>query len=212
MANLITQTDVLAILNNLMGRRQSPGGDTSDLERYCQIAFDYAWRYYPWSFSLQRATITFASDIHMPADFDLDGFHEILATPGNEWTYLEIAEYYDTNTGDRTYTLIYDSITNTYQFVTSFSVASVDIIYQTTPPTLDPTAGVPFPSAASVAMGAAVWAKQGENPTRADITQELDLFEAELDMHTGRAENHKPRQRARSRQEVAGTYTGDVGD
>lgn len=212
MANTIKKADVLAVLNNLMGRRTSPGGDNSDLERYCQIAFDYAWRYYTWSFSLRPATITFASDAHMPADFDLDGYHRILATPGNEWAYLPVEEYYDTPTGNRTYTLVWDSVVSKYTFVTSFSVATVDIIYQVTPPVLDDVTPQPFPSASSIAMGAAVWAKQGENPTRADISQELDLWELELDMHTGRAEKHKPRQSARSRQEVAGTYTGDVGD
>jgi len=86
MSNLITQTDVITFLNNLMGRRTLPGGTQDDLKNFCQEAFNYAWRYYRWEFSLRRATIDLATDPYMPADFDLEGYHEVANGPQSTWS------------------------------------------------------------------------------------------------------------------------------
>lgn len=211
MAQLITKTEVYTALNNLMGRRAVPSGYSADLELFCQEAFKYAWRYYKWGFSLRRATIDLTdTPPYMPADFDLDGYHEVLSAVGQPWTYVPIDEYDSLQTGERYYTLEFDPDENKYKFVTSFTAEEVNIIYQVEPPTLSDT-GVPFPSALSVAIGAEIYAKAAENPMGADISQEWDQFHAELDRHVGRADKNKPAQVRRTRQDKAGTYTGYVG-
>jgi hypothetical protein len=212
MANLITQTQVLTKLNNLMGRRTlNSSNSQDDLKGYCQDSFDYAWRYYRWGFSLKRAVIDLVNDPYLPDNFDIDGYQEVASTVDQPWTYVPIEEYDAIQSGDRFYTLEYDDTLNRYKFLTSFTATTVTVIYQKTPPTLGDT-GVPFPSAMSIAVGATVFSKQADNPRSADISQEWDEFHSELDRHTGRSENNKPMRRVRTRQDKAGTYTGDVGD
>jgi hypothetical protein len=206
----ITQTNVLTDLHNLMGHRTLPGGVDDDLKRYCQYAFDFAWRYYPWSFALKRATVTMTSP-YLPTDFDLDGFRQAVPVSiGQEWTEVPLDEYDTFSTGQRVYALQWDSTEGKYEILTSYSATTMTFIYQITPPTLNDDTPVPFPSSMTVAIGAAVYSKQGENPTRADISQEWDEFRDELDKHTAHAERSKPRRTRRNLQDVMGTHTGAV--
>jgi hypothetical protein len=183
MAYLITQLDVLNRLHNLLGHRVNPGGTDDDLKRYCQDGFDYAWRYYKWGWAMKTATTL--SDGILPTDFDLDGYSDL-----------------DT----ATYTVTWDGT----QLVLS-PAAAITIVYQTAPPTLTADVGVPFPSARVVALGAFIYAKKGENPTRADVKQEWDLFHNELNKLAGRAYNNTGRTRPVHYLDSAGTFVGDVG-
>lgn len=204
--NLINQVDVLTALNNLMGRRTLPGGEQDDLKRYCQFAFDYAWRYYKWGFSLRTATLVDDGNgvFYLPADFDLEGHRQFVSL--TEVPLFEIL----TSTSASVVAVEYDPDENRY-FLNPGSAAR--LVYQRTPPTLgtDEAGSAPFPSAMTVGMGAAIYAKQAENPTRADISQEWDEFHAELDRHVARSNNTAPRSRARNFHDRAGTFTGDVG-
>lgn len=180
----INQVDVLNVLHNQMGHRVNPGGTDEDLKRYVQEAFNYCWRYYRWLWSLK--TFTTATDGILPEDFDPLGFYSVADTYGITW----------------------DSATS--RFILD-PVAAEELTYQILPPTLgtDEDGSAPFPSALVVAEGAVIFAKLGENPTRADISQEWDLFHSMLDRLVGRADAHKYRtpQNVHSR---AGTHTGDV--
>lgn len=197
MANTITQDDVLNSLHNLMGHRVNPGGTDDDLKRFVQQSFNYCWRYYKWNFSLKKATV--GIDGLLPEDFDYEGYREF-----DSITEVELAETMGTTSGSA---LTWDDTTGRYKLD---PVAETDVVYQTTPPTLG-TDAVPFPSAQVVALGATIYAKQAENPTRADITQEWDTFHSELDRLVGRADFAK-RRRPVHYLDVAGTYVGDVGD
>lgn len=183
MATTINQQTVLNSLHNLMGHRVAPGGTDEDLKRYVQESFDYAWRYYRWKWSLK--TVTTAVDGILPVDFDLDGYYDVADTYNVTW---------DQTTGR----LLLDPI------------GAVTLTYQITPPTLDPETNVPFPSAQVIAEGAVIYAKLGENPTRADVSQEWDMFHANLDRLVGRADRNTPR-RPVHYLDVAGTFVGDVG-
>jgi hypothetical protein len=185
MSYLINQATVLTKLHNLMGHRVAPGGTDDDLKGYVQAAFDYAWRYYKWSFAMKTATT--AADGVLPTDFDLDGYYSIPDT----------AE------------IVWDSALGKLKFSPA---AALDFTYQIAPPTLgtDAAGSAPFPSAQVIALGATIYAKQAENPTRADVQQEWDMFHSELDRLAGRADAHKPH-RPRNFHDVAGTFTGDVG-
>lgn len=182
MAQTITQTSVLNFLHNQMGHRVAPGGTDDDLKRYLQASFDYCWRYYKWKWTLKN-TSTIADGV-LPDDFDPLGFYSV----------------------SDTYDVTFDYTTSKYVLDPT---AAVDLQYQIVPPTLSDTP-VPFPSDAAVAIGALVFAKQGENPSRADVQQEWDEFHSLLDRLVGQAESNV-RRRPQSYHDRAGTYVGDVG-
>ena len=182
MSYIVTQTDVLNYLHNQMGHRVNPGGVYDDLKRYAQTAFDYAWRYYKWSFAMKTGT-TLVDGV-LPDDFDLLGYFSLAGT----------------------YTPVWDA---DLQKLVLDPAAAQTFSYQTAPPTLTDDTGAPFPSIMAIAMGAVIFAKQGDNPTRADTTQEWDQWHALLDRLVGQAASNTPRtpQNYLSR---AGTFTGAV--
>ena len=61
----------------------------------------------------------------------------------------------------------------------------------------------------ALARGALVYYRQAEDP-QADISQEEALFQQELDEVIAQFNRSRPQQRAKTLQEVAGTYTGDI--
>ena len=195
MARTITQSDVLNFLHNQMGHRVNPGGTDDDLKRYTQEAFEYCWRYYKWTFSLKTGTI--GDDGLLPEDFDYEGYRSFEA-----FTEQDLADPNSTGT----VAIVWD--TDNSRYITS-PVTESDITYQYEPPVLSDT-GVPFPSVSVLAEGALIFAKRGENPTRADIQQEWDEWHSRLDRLVGRADNAKPR-RPRSYHDVVGSYVGNVG-
>lgn len=187
MGYLINQQDVLNILHNQMGKRVPPGGTDDDLKRYIQEAFNYAWRYYKWEWAMK--TDSTDADGVLPTDFDLDGYFSDSDTYTVEW---------DNDAG----VLKLADVTE-----------ATEITYQMAPPTLgtDAAGSAPFPSALVIAEGAVIFAKLGENPTRADVTQEWDIFHNMLDRLVGRATANRPRT-PQNYLSVRGTFTGDVGN
>ena len=201
MAATINQQDVMNSLNNLMGHRVSPGGTDDDWKRFVQEAFKYSWRYYKWTFSLKKADV--ADDGLLPEDFDHEGWRTF---DGVTEVSLE-----DTMTGNSGSAITWDATTGRYKLEPAVACT---VTYQYEPPTLgtDASGSAPFPSAQVVAIGATVYAKQAENPTRADIQQEWDTFHSELDRLVGRADTTRAATRTpRNRHDVTGTYTGQVG-
>lgn len=195
---MIDLSDVLIRLNNLMGRKNLPAGETDNLERYCQDAFDYAWRYYPWTFSKKTATIAPDNNgnSYLPGDFDLEGWRK-----PNGVKEVKLGE-----SGGVSFE--FDQTKGLYKAIGSDRFT---MVYQTEPPILSANKKVPFPSAMAIAVGAVIYAKEADNPAHADISQEWDQFHVELDRLVGMAQRYTPRN-IRSYQDVMGTYTGDVGD
>lgn len=181
-ANTINQTDVLDCLHNLMGHRVNPGGTDEDFKRYIQDSLDYCWRYHKWNFAMKD--VTTAIDGILPDDFDPLGYYSEADTTPVVWDATEEAFVLD-------------------------PPAVTELTYQTVPPTIDADSKVPFPSAMVVAIGATVLAKQGENPTRADVQQEWDIWHSRLDRLVGQAESNVVR-RPRNFHDVAGTFPGAV--
>lgn len=213
---MITLTAALTALSRMMGKRTLPQGDNSDWEDYTQTAFDYAWRYYEWDWSLRVATIDLVSDPYMPADFDLMGYREVISEPGDNFTEVTLKDYFRLPTGLQNFALQYDATLNRYEVLTNSGATSLQIIYQVVPPTLSTQdesneyVPVPFPSAQTIGIGASIYAKQGENPQTADVSQEWDMFHAELDRHVGRAYRSEPKNLNQNLQDAYGTYTGDT--
>ena len=186
MGATINQVDVMNALHNLMGHRQNPGGTDLDYQRYIQDAFEYCWRYYKWNWTTK--TVTTLADGLLPTDFDPLGYNSL---------------------SQDDYSISWDSTSGKY-ILNPIGVAT--LTYQIVPPTLgtDASGAAPFPSAMVVAIGATVLAKQGANPTRADIQQEWDMWHSRLDRLVGQAESNI-RRRPQNRHSVSGTFTGDVG-
>ena len=200
MANTINQVDVLTMLHNQMGHRVAPGGTDDDLKRYVQEGFNYCWRYYKWTFSLNTAVV--AANGILPVDFDLDGYRKFSGV-------TEVNLQDTIVTGSTGSAVKWDTATSRH--ILTPPVACT-VAYQTMPPTLgtDAAGAAPFPSAMVVAEAAVIYSKLAENPTRADVTQEWDMLHSHLDRLVGRADINK----VRSPQNYltrAGTFTGDVG-
>ena len=180
MANTITQDDVLNRLHNLMGHRVNPGGTDDDFKRYIQDSVDYCWRYYKWAWTTKSFT-TLVNGI-LPSDFDPLGFNSL---------------------DQETYSVTWNG--------SAYVIAPAGIVtltYQTVPPDISAGA-IPFPSSMVVAIGCTVLAKQGENPTRADVQQEWDMWHSRLDRLVGQAESNVVR-RPQNYHSRAGTFTGAV--
>lgn len=200
MATTVNQVTVLNVLHNLLGHRVNPGGTDDDLKRFVQASFDYCWRYYNWAFSLKSATI--AADGLLPLDMDIGGYRNFGSLTETKLENTILA-------GNTSSAVVWDSTLNRLKLTPAVAGS---VVYQPTPPTLgtDAAGTAPFPSSQVVAIGAAIYAKQAENPTRADITQEWDLFHTELDRLAGRAYNAISR-RPMSYHDKLGTFVGDVG-
>ena len=190
----ITKKDIMDAGANLLGKYGGTvSGEVSDWERFAQAGLDYCWRYHEWLWTLRRGdTQLINGKYYMPNDFDYSGHRSFAA--GSE------ASIYDGGTGVY---LQYDPTEERYEVVNG---AAVSLIYQVEPPELTDTVKIPFPSALTVAMAMMIYAKNGENPDRADISQEWDIVHVELDKLVAPEEKNKPRRRARTRQEVYGTF------
>ena len=201
MSFTINQNDVINALHNLMGHRVNPGGTDDDYKRYIQDSFNYCWRYYPWTFSLKKATVDV--DGILPEDFDHEGYRKFDGV-----TEITMEESLSSTSGA---VIVWDTAKSRYKLDPA---SGATVAYQYTPPTLgsDASGSAPFPSAMAVAIGARVLAKQGENPTRADVQQEWDEWHSHLDRLAGRASNNRPRSRARNYHDKTGSFTGDVGN
>ena len=195
----------------MMGKRSIPTqGNLDDWKDYCQTAFDYAWRYFKWDWSLRTITIDLDADPYLPASFDIGGYREAMPTADGDISEVTLADYYRLPSGMRNFALEYDTGEGRYKILTKSGLSEITFVYQIEPPALDDAIPVPFPSAMTVGIGASIYAKQGENPTRADITQEWDEFHVELDRHVGRVSSNVRRSTNLNLQDYYGTYTGDV--
>lgn len=207
---MIDQTEAMLCLSRMMGKRGSlPGGDNSDWKSYIQEAFKYAWRYYKWDWSLKTVTVNMETDPYMPTDFDIGGYREAVPDQNGNFSELKPIDFARRTYGN-VFSLEYDLSVNRYKISSKSSTTSITFIYQVAPPVLTEDSKVPFPSAMTIGIGAAIYAKQGENPSRADISQEWDQFHHELDRHTSRSDKNTPRNAIFNLQDQYGTYTGDV--
>lgn len=216
MGMFIDQTKALTALARMMGKRVLPQGNNDDWKDYVQTAFNYAWRYYEWDWSLRYVTVDMDADPYLPADFDIGGYRQAMPNIDGEIMELRLVEFARMPNGTRNYALQWDDTVKRYKILTKTSMPTIDFVYQITPPDLaakddeGDLIQVPFPSSMTIGIGAAIYAKQGENPTRAEISQEWDEFHAELDRHVGRVDGHAPQATNKNLQDLYDTYTGDT--
>ena len=200
---LITKADILEAGANLLGKTSLPNGDLADWERFAQASLDYCWRYHTWLWVMRKGQLVDDSGVVvMPEDFDYYGFRQF--DGATEQSILD--------TGTNIFLQFNDS-RGRYEIVNG--TVGTDVIYAVEPPLLTDDVKIPFPSAVTIAIGMTVFAKQGENPNKADISQEWDSFHVELDKHVAnQARTEVPRPgRAVNRQTRAssiGEFPGKV--
>jgi hypothetical protein len=203
------QTEALLSLSRMMGSRVLPQGENLDWKDYVQAAFDYAWRYHKWDWSLRIATVNMTTDPYLPVDFDLGGYRQAMSDQNGELTEVKLIDYART-TATNVFALQYDPAKKQYKVLTRSTSGTIDFIYQITPPTLSADVKVDFPAVMPIGIGASIYAKQGENPTRAEVSQEWDMFHAELNRLVARVDKNQPRNTNLNLQDAYGTYTGDT--
>lgn len=212
----IDMTSALTALARMMGKRNLPQGDNSDWEDYVQEAFNYAWRYYKWDWSIRIAVIDFTTDPYLPEDFDIGGYREAMPDQSNVYSEVTVQDYARLPVGLQKFAIEFDPTVNRYKILQNSGLESMTFVYQVAPPDLNAKDGsgnylpVVFPSSMAIGVGASIWAKNGENPTRADVSQEWDMFHKELNRHVGRMTNNVKRPLNLNLQDSYGTYTGDT--
>lgn len=183
---LITKDDIMQASANLLGKTSLPNGELADWERFAQASLDYCWRYHTWLWVLRKGALVNDSGVVLvPEDMDYYGYRQIEG----------VTEQSILDTGTNPY-LQFNESRGRYQVVGG--AAGTAITYSVEPPELTDDVQIPFPSALTIAIGMTVFAKQGENPNKADISQEWDSFHVELDKHTGNQERTAPARQGRS--------------
>lgn len=211
---LITQEQAMLALGRFMGKRVLPNGDNSDWQQYVQHAYDYAWRYFPWTYSKKTATLTFNEadplTYLLPEDFDLEGWRQAAPISSSQkWAEVTQEDYAILGGRGQYFYLDWDFTNKRYK-VNAGSSTTITITYQVKPPTLGEDAAPSLPDAQTIGLGASIWAKKGNNPTSADTQQDWDMFHVELDRFVAQAEKNRPRGFAVNLQDVTGNYTGQV--
>lgn len=198
---MINKVTVRTSLYNLMGKVNAPGGTADDLDRYIQEAFNYAWQYYKWNYSITSAAITIdgSGNAYLPDDFDPSLYHEVAGV-----TEVPLADAIASTSG--VYAITWDDAAGKYKTVPA---TAFTIVYQKTPPTLSDSVNVPFPSPQVIALGASIYAKSAANPSSADTSQEWDMFHDELDRLVARAYTNGTTHKAKNRYDLFGIGTGE---
>lgn len=200
---LITKAEIMEASANLLGKTSLPNGELKDWSRFAQASLDYCWRYHLWQWSLKRGSLVDKDgNVLMPEDFDYSGFRQIDG--------VTEASIFD---GGNSFYLQFHEGQGRYEAING--TAGTALVYQVQPPQLDDTVKVPFPSAITIAIGMTVYAKQGENPNKANVQQEWDSFHVELDKLVSLEVKNSPRPQGKSvnrqtRQSTVGEFTGKV--
>lgn len=206
------QNDFLITLAYLMGESSVNSSVSASRLDFVQETIKEVYKSYPWRFARSTATLAISNGIAtLPTNYDDNHKSRIKFNNGGE-VKLDTISNMDSDQivdGDRAawITVGYDG--ETYLLNTKDSdVSSVAFIYQTKAPTINATVGTPYPNKKTIALGARRYVKLGQNPD-ADISQDQDIFQTELDKDIAAHQVNEPRTRRRFAQGQAGTYTGE---
>lgn len=217
---LIYQNDILTTLAYLMGEKSVNTSTSAPRADFVQSALDDAYGAFPWPFARDKATLTLASNLAtLPSDYDprhaAYAFLPDTSNSTNDGTRLDLiadVDNHDLVNGDRAMWIhaVTGGDGTRYVLRTKDSdVSSLYLRYQKQAPVLSTASlGTPFPNRRTIALGARAYVKLSENPD-ADVSQELKIFDNELDKDKARFQVQEPRRRRRFAQSQAGTFTGD---
>lgn len=214
---LITQTDVQQDLSFLLGETAVPSSGTEDRQRFIQRALDRVYRAYNWPMNKVVATVamvggiaTLPSNVHQDSILDI---REVVAGVGTDHVYTQVPFGDVENYPQNTYNYRMTGFEGAYLLTSSETQTSttLQLYFETTTPIINASIPTPFPSSMGLARGALVYYRQAEDP-QADISQEEYLFQLELEEVIAQYNRSRPQPRAKTVQEVQGTYMGDIVD
>lgn len=213
----VTQTDVMQDLSYLLGESSIPSSGTEDRQRFIQRALDRVYRAYDWPMNKVIATVAMVNGIAtLPSNVHQDTklfIRERLSGVGDDHVYSPVDYGSVDNYPANSFAYELRGYEGTYSIVSSETTTSttLELFYETTTPQINASVSTPFPSSMCLARGALVYYRQAEDP-QADISQEEALFQEELDEVIAQYNRSRPQKRAKTLQEIQGTYTGDITD
>lgn len=214
---LITQDIVQQDLSFLLGETSVPATGTEDRQRFIQRALDRVYRAYDWPMNKVTATVsmvggvaTLPTNVHQDSIIDI---REVVAGVGTDHIYTQVPYSSGDNYPQNTYNYRLTGYEGAYVLTSSETGTNttLSLYYETTAPVINASIPTPFPSSMALARGALVYYRQAEDP-QADIAQEEYLFQLELEEVIAQYNRSRPQPRAKTVQEIQGTYTGDIVD
>lgn len=217
---LLYQNDLLTTLAYLMGEKTVNSSTSAPRTDFLQSALHDAYGVFPWPFARKRTVVTLASGIAtLPEDYDPRHAAYAYAPSSADATLdgtlldtIHAIDNKDITDGDRAaWTELVDGGDGTrYVLRTKDSdLSSLYLRYQTVEPVLSTASvGTPYPNKRTIALGARAYVKLGQNPD-ADVSQELTIFEKELDKDVAQFQVQEPRKRRRTAHGQVRTSTGD---
>lgn len=217
---LYYQNDFLTTLAYLMGEKTVNSSTSGPRADFIQSALHDAYGSFPWRFARANATLSLSNGMAtLPTTYDPR--HASYAkfnsgTSGSLDTRLDEISDYDNGEvqdGDRaTWIEPIDGGDGT-RFgihVKDSDVTTVLFRYQKVEPTLDSSGlvGTPYPNKRTIALGARIYVKLGQNPD-ADVSQEEAQFSKALANDISQYQVQQPRRRRRTAQGQTGRSTGD---
>lgn len=214
---LVYQTDVQQDLSFLLGETSVPSSGTEDRQRFIQRALERVYRAYDWPMNKITATVaivggiaTLPTNVHQDSIMDI---RQVVSGVGTDHIYTQTPFNSRDNYPQNTYNYDLTGYEGAYVLTSSETQTSgtLQIRYETTAPIINASVPTPFPSSMALARGALVYYRTAEDP-QADIAQEEYLFQLELEEVIAQYNRGRPQPRAKTLQEVQGTYFGDTTD
>jgi len=211
------RSDLLTTLAYLMGERASNSSTASQRADFLQSALHDVYGTYPWSFAQANATLTLSNGMAtLPTNYDpRHAAYGKFSQSSTEIRLDEISAYDNDQLVDGDRAMWIEPIDGgdgtRYGVHTKDSdVSTVLLRYQKVEPILDSadTVGTPYPNKRTIALGAKIYVKSGQNPD-ADVSQEEAQYEKAKSQDVAQYQVQAPRRRRRTAQGQAGTSTGD---
>lgn len=219
--SLLYQNDFLTTLAYLMGEKTVNSSTSAPRADFIQSALHDVYGEYPWIFARDKTTLTLASNLAtMPVDYDPR--HEawaflpdttVATDDGVRLDLISDVDSHDLVSGNRAMWIHPVQGGDGTRYVLrckDTDVTSVYLRYQKQEPTLDSgnTVGTPYPNKRTIALGARIYVKLGQNPD-ADVSQEEKQYEKSIAKDIKRFQVQEPRKRRRTAQRQVGSFTGD---
>lgn len=209
---MIYQMDVLRAFSDLIGETAIPSQNIEQRKRWAQSALEKAYRMYPFELGLISGTITVANGIGaLPTDAAQDPHLDVrISVPGqdNDRIFTQYP-YADQDTDDEDGYWITGFAGSYVIHFMDPSVTGVTVQYSLAAPQLSDVIGTPFPSAEVLAYDMLPKYRQSTDPEY-DKSQDDAVFEREIARLWTQQKRNAPRRRYKGRDEVHGTYTGNI--
>ena len=212
MSQFITIKDARLAIAQLSGRRVIPSGSLDNWDINIQWAFDHAWRYYKWSWTVATDTLQAGSDniAYLPKNFDYGSWTKIAGMEKFEIDDVDVTtDPLDGVSDNSKYIILFDDEED--QYYVKGNVDGKNLFYQKQPPKIDfsdESNPIKFVSSMVLGMGAVINIKKGDNPNRYSASPDWDAFHVELDLLVSEQNRNRGGRLGRNLYEINNWRTG----